>query len=408
MKKQLLFLILALISLISIDAQIQTIKIKNNDIGAKIKESFYVDVNNNEFRHGEYKYIYKGHLQAEGQFLNNQKSGLWKYSPNKNFLFQGIYENNQRQGKWIYFKNGDTLAVLNYFNDRLEGKQLGYKEGSIKSISIYKNGKIHGNELVYHDNGRLLETSNYLQGKLHGDYRVFNSSGEILCEANFYNNHPIDLQIIKDDKRLVYFNGQIENGTGAFENFSFDQLSMKREVAFRKTYSDSLLSGEFISYNNNGSIKHRGQFQNNYMIDKWLFYDKDGNLEKAKQYDQSQKLTSDSTEKVSTEYLYNYTNVEDMPLFDNKDMNGFRMFIALRLRYPEIAAEKNISGRVYVQFTINNLGELVDAVVVKGVDPSLDKEALRVINLSPFWTPGILLGKPAKFTFTFPVVFVLN
>lgn len=100
--------------------------------------------------------------------------------------------------------------------------------------------------------------------------------------------------------------------------------------------------------------------------------------------------------------------VEDMPSFQGKGQEGFRSWIAKNLRYPEIAAENGISGKVYVQFAVNSKGEVVDAVVVRGVDPALDKEASRVVMESPKWSPGKQRGKAVKVQFTFPINFVLQ
>jgi protein TonB len=99
--------------------------------------------------------------------------------------------------------------------------------------------------------------------------------------------------------------------------------------------------------------------------------------------------------------------VENMPSFQGKGQEGFREWIARNLKYPESAAKKGIGGRVFVQFAINSKGEVVDAVILKGVDPALDQEALRVIMSSPKWEPGRQRGKPVKVQFTFPINFVL-
>lgn len=100
--------------------------------------------------------------------------------------------------------------------------------------------------------------------------------------------------------------------------------------------------------------------------------------------------------------------VEDMPSFQGQGQEGFRAWIAKNLRYPEIAAENGISGKVYVQFAVNSKGQVVDAVVVRGVDPALDKEATRVVLASPKWAPGKQRGKAVKVQFTFPINFVLQ
>ncbi len=89
-----------------------------------------------------------------------------------------------------------------------------------------------------------------------------------------------------------------------------------------------------------------------------------------------------------------FTIVEDMPLFNGKPAEeGFREYVGKNTQYPAVAQENGISGRVFVEFTINQRGELVDAKVVRPVDPSLDNEALRVVRSSPKWTPGKQLGK---------------
>ncbi len=100
--------------------------------------------------------------------------------------------------------------------------------------------------------------------------------------------------------------------------------------------------------------------------------------------------------------------VEDMPKFQGGDQNTFRAWIQSNLKYPEIAAENGISGKVFVNFVVAKNGNVVDAKVVRGVDPSLDQEALRVVRSSPKWTPGKQRGKPVKVQFTFPIVFVLQ
>lgn len=100
--------------------------------------------------------------------------------------------------------------------------------------------------------------------------------------------------------------------------------------------------------------------------------------------------------------------VEDMPKFQGKSSNAFRTYIHKNLNYPAIAQENGVSGRVFVQFDITKQGYVTNVTVVRGVDPSLDKEAVRVIKSSPRWTPGKQRGKPVKVRFTFPIAFQLQ
>ena len=124
------------------------------------------------------------------------------------------------------------------------------------------------------------------------------------------------------------------------------------------------------------------------------------------QYDFTSMIGEDDEEIEEEEVFY---IVEDMPTFNGGDpATEFRKYIAQNLRYPEIAAENGISGRVIVQFAVDKTGNVVDAVVVRSIDPALDKEAIRVVMSSPKWTPGKQRGKAVKVLFTFPINFVLQ
>lgn len=100
--------------------------------------------------------------------------------------------------------------------------------------------------------------------------------------------------------------------------------------------------------------------------------------------------------------------VEDKPKFKGGDANAFSKWVNERLVYPQICIENGVSGRVTLSFTIKADGTLADAKVLRGVDPALDREALRVVNSSPKWTPGKQRDRAVAVTYTFPVIFQLR
>lgn len=102
-----------------------------------------------------------------------------------------------------------------------------------------------------------------------------------------------------------------------------------------------------------------------------------------------------------------FTVVEEMPKFPGGDAELLK-FIAKSIKYPVIAQENGIQGRVICSFVVNRDGSVVDAEVLRGVDPSLDKEALRVIGTMPKWTPGKQRGKPVRVKYTVPITFRLQ
>lgn len=100
--------------------------------------------------------------------------------------------------------------------------------------------------------------------------------------------------------------------------------------------------------------------------------------------------------------------VEKRPSFQGGDANTFSKWVNQRLVYPEIAKENGVQGRVTLQFTIEKDGTLTKVKVLRGVDPSLDKEAVRVVSSSPKWTPGKQRDRSVPVTYTFPVIFQLR
>ena len=100
--------------------------------------------------------------------------------------------------------------------------------------------------------------------------------------------------------------------------------------------------------------------------------------------------------------------VETMPEFPGGQQALFK-YLGENVKYPVIAQENGIQGRVICQFVVNKDGSIVDVVVVRSSgEPSLDKEALRVINSMPKWKPGKQRGKPVRVKYTVPVNFRLQ
>lgn len=99
--------------------------------------------------------------------------------------------------------------------------------------------------------------------------------------------------------------------------------------------------------------------------------------------------------------------VEQMPSYPGGD-GELRKYLAEQIKYPDVARDNGIQGRVFVQFVVNTKGKITNAIVVRGIDPSCDKEALRVVNTMPNWTPGRQNGIPVRVQFTIPINFVLN
>lgn len=99
--------------------------------------------------------------------------------------------------------------------------------------------------------------------------------------------------------------------------------------------------------------------------------------------------------------------VEEMPVFPGGEL-ALRKFIAGTIKYPRAAMEKGIQGKVYVNFIVEKDGSMGRMKIARGVDPSLDREALRVVGSLPKWEPGKQKGEPVAVSYTVPINFVLE
>ena len=113
-------------------------------------------------------------------------------------------------------------------------------------------------------------------------------------------------------------------------------------------------------------------------------------------------------EEVIEEEAIPFQLVEHKPSFQGGDANNFSKWVNSRLEYPEIAKENGVQGRVTLQFTVETDGRVTNVKILRGVDSSLDKEAVRVVSSSPKWTPGKQRDRAVKVTYTFPVIFQLR
>ena len=99
-----------------------------------------------------------------------------------------------------------------------------------------------------------------------------------------------------------------------------------------------------------------------------------------------------------------FTFAEQQPTFKG----NVQAWLTSHLNYPASAADNNIQGKVVVKFVVGRDGSVSRAEVVRGVDPALDREALRVVNSMPKWNPGMNNGQPANVWFQLPITFKLN
>ena len=101
---------------------------------------------------------------------------------------------------------------------------------------------------------------------------------------------------------------------------------------------------------------------------------------------------------------YAFEQLEVKPEFPNGN-EGLAKYLSDNIKYPKKALKNSITGKVFVQFVIDKTGKVTNVVAVRGVEKSLDKEAVRVIKSMPKWKPGMKDGQPVKVKYTIPIIF---
>ncbi|RLD59293.1 MAG: energy transducer TonB [Bacteroidetes bacterium] len=102
-----------------------------------------------------------------------------------------------------------------------------------------------------------------------------------------------------------------------------------------------------------------------------------------------------------------FTVVESMPGFPGGDAARMK-YLASNIKYPTLARESGIQGRVFVTFVVETNGQVTDVKILRGIGGGCDEEAMRVIKNMPKWNPGKQRGKSVRVQFNMPILFKLN
>lgn len=364
------------------------------------REIYYLDKNG--LKQGEYKFQYKNRNQVIGTYIDNLKNGKWIYQPDNDFRLVGYYKSDNKDSVWNCYFNETKYSTQNYITGE---RRSYYTNGKLRTQGDSINGKYHFIE--YSKKGKIIKKVE--SDSIFTDRKEFDKKGNIIEHIISKNGFPYEIiKTTETDRQLVY-GGDISKGSGKLQSkirsYKTGELYLSETIVL----TNSKPNGKYEKFNEEGKRLVSGQYKNGYMIDDWMKYDsKTFELDTILHYSLKDSIENDEDNKLGIMTGEIFIIVEDMPAFNGESYNEFRKFIGSNLEYPKEAAEMSIQGRVFVQFAIDWYGKVVDAKIVRGIDPLLDNEALRVVNLSPYWRPGMQRGVPVKVQFTFPISFMLN
>lgn len=186
---------------------------------------------------------YTGKLSEAGNFVNNNKNGLWK---NFAFRFEEEYKDGQKHGKYIGYHADSTLALRSaYINGKLDGKyESWHKNGKPKEVAIYKAGILNGERKIWYDDGKPQASGKYINGVAEGIFRFYSGNKRTLThEANFKN-------------------GKLE-GRERQWNYDGDLI--------RESYYNADIPTVSLEFGKTPTANYKEKYKKGYLSEKWIW-----------------------------------------------------------------------------------------------------------------------------------------
>lgn len=322
------------------------------------------------------------------------------------FVLMGLSVAQAQRRQNVYFlkKNGKQLPTIDSadFIRVIQEPDSGmtdfilieqYISGKPKTqgfVSKFEPSLVYEGQLLkYNENGKKESLTNYLKGKPVGKGYFFFSSGKVQKILDYDSvgsvqpkspSNFLPLELVP--YRLDYYADSlgtvlVEGGKGHFKQH---RKSNGEEFIEEGDYVNGLKDGLWSETNVSGTYWYKEKFLKG-------------------------KFLSGESFKDGKTYLYALEN--EFPTFAG-GMDKFYRYLAASVRYPADAQRAGISGKVFLSFVVERDGSLIDIRVDRGLSPSIDQEAIRVLTRSPKWIPGKQHGIPVKVRYNIPLSFSLN
>ncbi len=271
----------------------------------------------------------------------------------------------------------DTL--IQYFD-------LRWDRVSKENASFYRKAFINDENtwavLDYHMSGQIQMSGTYKSGKLkkkEGHFVYYFKNGQKSSKGDYYKDH-------KNGPWLSW------HDTGELKTNGLYDSKGKKSGYWKHWYSSGVMDCE-------------GEYVKDKKNNEWNWYFKNGQISSREIYRKGELLKFEYwDEKGNRVDEAEYVN--KMPEFDG-GLKALMRYLKNNIKYPKEAKLANISGRIYLQFTIKEDGSISDVTITKSVHPILDEEALRVVENMPDWTPGRQHNRPVEVLYNLPVKFTL-
>jgi TonB family protein len=254
-------------------------------------------------------------------------------------------------------KNGAMIfeTKTNYLQkEAIKGKVTNEKGEPLVGVSVI----IKGNTI-----GTITDTKGNYEIKSEGEIEtlLFGKDGYEMMEVKTNGRKNIDVKLEVDNKLYIVDGKEYEGKTDEIDTDNIERIDVLKGESGFKLYGDKGKNGVVLIFT---------------------------------------KATNNQGDPI-------FYKVDTLPEFPGGE-TALRNFLASEIKYPEIASENGIQGKVYVSFIVTKEGKVTEPSIFRGVDPALDKEALRVVSSLPDWKPGKQKGEAVNVSYTVPVYFELE
>lgn len=356
-----------------------------------------------------------GVITVKRQFLFtgkkfNLSADFVKYVDQKEIVSDGTTTSYNEDGsirQTLYFQKGKLEMESYYYAN-------GQKEIQIPGIEDNLNGEYK----MWHQNGQLSFSGVYKNNLKEGTFTKYDELGKELKKGDYQNGKLVSGEVVVQDFQNVVFNNPEVAAKYPMGEAAFDEYLTQKAVkngAPKVIYGTKKISldlqidktGKIVGQQNiSASNPAEGEAIKLLFADCPLFNPAMVETVPVQSLQRVTLTLSSNGIKMGQEEKI-YTKVTEMPEFPGGPM-ALRSFISSNIRYPKVAAQSKLQGKVFVSFIVNAEGKVTDAKIAKGIHPLLDSEAIRIVNLMPGWKPGKENGKAVNVSYTVPINFVLQ
>jgi protein TonB len=197
----------------------------------------------------------------------------------------------------------------------------------------------------------------------------------------------------------------------SFERIEYNFAGPRLRSVFYKDPELKVKNDTYMEYDGGGEISRQGKYANNVKTGEWFLYEK-GSAKFKQVYKNGQLISVTDLDSLRAataheDSLKNAKRKENESEFEG-GMSAYMKFLNKNFKYPERAIKLNKQGTVFVVFVVDTLGAVIDPLITKSVEFSMDEEALRIVSIMPKWSPAVQDGRKVKSFKKQPITFRLE